>query len=314
VNSPVRVVCLMYQSVGEMALRYFLEETQDQVVALFTHQDTPGEEIWWRSAADLARAHGVPVFTPEDINQPEWVERIGQMQPDFIFSAWYRNLIRRPILDIPPRGCYNLHGSLLPYYRGRAPVNWVLVNGEAQTGMTLHVMTPRADAGEIVGQAVTPIWTQDTAQTLYDRLVPAGLEVLRAAWPLLREGRAPHVAQDESRATVVGRRGPEDGRFAWDWPAARIHNLVRAVTHPYPGAFVDTPRGRLTVWASRAVSGLVHPPPPAPGTVVCLTQQGPEITTGLGRLLVLGGQVAGQDECDGAELARRLGLESGTHL
>jgi methionyl-tRNA formyltransferase len=310
----VRVVCLMYQSVGEMALRYLLEETQDEVVALFTHEDTPGEEVWWRSAADLARAHGVPVLTPEDINQPEWVERIGQMQPDFILSAWYRNLIKRPTLDIPPQGCYNLHGSLLPYYRGRAPVNWVLVNGESQTGMTLHVMTPRADAGEIVGQAVTPVWTEDTAQTLYGRLVAAGLEVLRATWPLLREGRAPHVPQDEAQATVVGRRGPEDGRFAWDWPATRIHNLVRAVTHPYPGAFVDTPRGRLTVWTSRAVSGLVHPAPPAPGTVACLTEQGPEIVTSLGRLLILRGQMAGQDECDGDELARRLGLEIGSYL
>jgi methionyl-tRNA formyltransferase len=165
-----------------------------------------------------------------------------------------------------------------------------------------------------VGQAVTPIWTEDTAQTLYDRLVPAGLEVLRAAWPLLREGRAPHVAQDEAAATVVGRRGPEDGRFAWDWPAARINNLVRAVTHPYPGAFADTPRGRLTVWASRAVSGLLHPAPPVPGTIVRLTEQGPEVATSHGRLLVLGGQMAGREECSGPELARSLGLEAGTTL
>lgn len=313
-TEPRRVVCLMYQSVGEMVLRYLLEETPDQVVALFTHEDSPGEEVWWRSAAELAREHGVAVFTPEDINEPEWVAAIGDLRPDFILSAWYRNLVKQPILDLPPQGCYNLHGSLLPKYRGRAPVNWVLVNGEVETGMTFHRMTVRADAGDIVGQAVTPIGTDDTAATLYDRLVAAGLEVLRASWPLLREGRAPHVAQDEAAATVVGRRGPEDGRFAWDWPASRIHNLVRAVTHPYPGAFVEGPAGRLTVWASRPASGLLHPAPPAPGTVISLTAEGPEVATSHGRLLIRFGQAGEGPELDGPALARSEGWQVGTRL
>ncbi|MCD6351255.1 MAG: UDP-L-Ara4N formyltransferase/UDP-GlcA C-4'-decarboxylase [Armatimonadetes bacterium] len=149
----MRLICLAYHQIGHMGLRYFLEETDDEVVAVFTHEDRQGEEIWWPSVAELARSYGVPVYTPEDINAPDQVELLRSLRPDFIFSFWYRQLVKRPILDLPPGGCLNMHGSLLPKYRGRAPVNWVLVNGEEKTGITLHYMVERADAGDIVAQA-----------------------------------------------------------------------------------------------------------------------------------------------------------------
>jgi UDP-4-amino-4-deoxy-L-arabinose formyltransferase/UDP-glucuronic acid dehydrogenase (UDP-4-keto-hexauronic acid decarboxylating) len=310
----MRVVCLAYQLIGHEGLSFLLDESGDQVVAVFTHEDAPGEEVWWPSVAGLARERGVPVFTPEDINAPEWVERIAAMEPDLIVSFWYRYLVKRPVLEIPRLGALNLHGSLLPKYRGRAPVNWVLVNGEQETGVTLHYMTERADAGDIVAQAVVPIGDDDTALDLYRALAAAEREVLRQAWPLLRAGTAPRLAQDHSQATYVGRRTPEDGRFEWGWPAQRVHNLVRAVTHPYPGAFCEAGGRRLYVWSARPAMGVVWREPPAPGTVVAIGEDGIEVATGHGSLLVRRVQREGGEEMDGAEYARREGLRAGMVL
>ncbi len=304
----MRIICLAYHTIGHMGLSYFLDETDDEVVAVFTHADRPDEEIWWPSVAELARRRDVPVFIAEDINQPQWVEKIRELRPDFIFSFWYRQLVKRPILEIPPGGCLNLHGSLLPKYRGRAPVNWVLVNGEEKTGITLHYMVERADAGDIVAQAVVPIDFSDTALTLYQKLVEAGRLVLRAAWPLLREGRAPRLPQDESQATYFGRRTPEDGRFDWSWPALRIYNLVRAVTHPYPGAFVDFGGRQLFVWQAYPMRGLLRPHPPVPGTIQEIGPDGIEVATGEGHLLLRRVQLEGEKEMSGAAFAKRHGL------
>jgi methionyl-tRNA formyltransferase len=310
----MRVICLAYHQIGHMGLRYFLEETDDQVVAVFSHEDAPGEEIWWPSVADLARERGVPVFTPENINQPEWAEKIAALRPDFIISLWYRYLVKKPILELPAGGCLNLHGSLLPKYRGRAPVNWVLVNGEVKTGMTLQYMVPRADAGDIVGQAAVPIELHDTALTVYHKLVDAGHEVLRAAWPLLRSGQAQRIPQNEGEATYFGRRTADDGRFSWHWPALRIHNLVRAVTHPYPGAFAESTGGRLYVWSSLPAPGLVYPRLHPPGTVLQAGEEGISVATGEGSLLVRRVQLEGGEELSGCEFAARHRIERGCSL
>jgi methionyl-tRNA formyltransferase len=217
------------------------------IVALFTHADTPGEEIWWRSCADLARSRSIPVHTPEAVGV-EWTARIETMHPDVIYSFYYRSLLPVQILRLAPLVAFNMHGSLLPAYRGRAPVNWVLVNGERETGVTLHHMVARADAGDIVGQRAVPIDDRDTALTLYRKLVPLGAELMREFHPLIVEGRAPRLPQDLSKGSYYGRRHPEDGRIDWSWPARRVFNLVRALTHPYPGAFCFVDGRKLFIW------------------------------------------------------------------
>lgn len=307
----MRIVCLAYQIIGHAALRYFLEESGDEVVALITHEDSPGEEVWWPSAPDLAAEYGVPVYSPDDINAPESVELLAHLSPDFLISAWYRQLLKQQALATASRGGLNLHGSLLPRYRGRAPVNWVLVNGETETGMTLHYMVPRADAGDVVGQVRVPISEGDTALSLYHRLAAATVEVLRGTWPAVASGQAARMPQDESQATYVGRRTPRDGLFRWDWPARRIHNLVRAVTHPYPGAFFEGRRGAVFVWAAEPIEA---PTAAAPGTVTSVAHDALVVATGSGSLRVLSAQVAGDEELDGAAFARRYGLGPGAAL
>jgi methionyl-tRNA formyltransferase len=310
----MRVICLAYHLIGQMGLRYFLEETDEKVVAVFSHEDAQGEEIWWPSVRDLAKRSGVPVHTPENIDEPRWVERIASLRPDFILSFWYRFLVQRPILQLAQGGCLNLHGSLLPKYRGRAPVNWVLVNGEQKTGVTLHYMIPRADAGDIVGQAVVPIEFEDTALTLYHKLAGAGLEVMRASWPLLRSGNAPRIPQDEAQASCCGRRTPEDGRFSWDSPALNIHNLVRAVTHPYPGAFTEYGGRKLFVWSAHAMSGILRPCAPSPGTILGVAEEGISVATGEGTLLLRRVQLEGEQELAGCDFAARHNIDRGFSL
>jgi methionyl-tRNA formyltransferase len=276
------------------------------VAALVSHRDDPREEIWWRSCAELAQRHGVPVLYPEKIDA-QWTARISAMKPAVIYSFYYRYLLSESVLALAPRGAYNMHGSLLPKYRGRAPVNWMIVNGEREAGVTLHHMVARADAGDIVAQRSVAIDDSDTALTLYRKLVPLGAALIREYHPLIAAGIAPHHRQDISQGSYFGRRRPEDGRIDWHWPARRIFNLVRAVTHPYPGAFCHVDGRRMLVWESRIASETGSRG--APGEIV---GEGPggalEVAAGEGSVLVVRAQIEG-----GAEDTARGALAAELH-
>lgn len=244
----MKAVVFAYHNMGLAGLDALKRHGFD-ITAVLTHEDDPGENCWFGSVAGWAKERGISVFTPENINTEEWIGRIRQWRPDVIFSFYYRNLIRQEILDIPPSGAFNLHGSLLPAYRGRVPVNWALIHGEIKTGVTLHYMVKKADAGDIVGQREVSIDFEDTALRLYGKLCGAAMLLLDETLPLILAGQTPRHRQDESRATTFKGRRPEDGRIDWTWPAMRIYNLIRAVTEPYPGAFAHLPGGeKMTIW------------------------------------------------------------------
>jgi methionyl-tRNA formyltransferase len=244
----MKAVVFAYHNMGIAGLDA-LKREQFDIRAIFSHQDDPGENCWFGSVVEWAKRNGVSVFCPEDVNVLEWVEEIRKMSPDVIFSFYYRHLLGKEILSIPCSGAYNLHGSLLPTYRGRAPVNWVLVNGEKRTGVTLHHMVEKADAGDIVGQKEVVIEFEDTALTLYKKMCAAATELLDEVLPLMKAGRALRIVQDLGKGSYFGGRKPEDGRIDWCWPATRIYNLIRAVTDPYPGAFTHLPEGeKVFIW------------------------------------------------------------------
>ncbi|MEO5764658.1 MAG: formyltransferase [Casimicrobiaceae bacterium] len=221
------------------------------VQLVVTHQDDPGETLWFERVSDVAREHGLPVITPADPNAADAVARVAACAPDFLFSFYYRRMLGPGLLALPPRGALNLHGSLLPRYRGRAPVNWAVLQGESHTGATLHYMAAKPDAGDIVGQQAVPILPDDTAREVFDKVTVAAEIVLDAALPRLIAGTAPRVAQDLSRGAYFGARRPEDGRIDWSASARRIHDLVRAVAPPYPGAFTMLAGQRARVLATR---------------------------------------------------------------
>ena len=257
----MKAVVFAYHNIGRIGLEALWQEKFD-IQVVFSHLDDPDENIWFGSVADWAKKNRIPVFFPQNVNTPEWFEMIRNISPEVIFSFYYRNLLSRDILMIPSAGSFNLHGSLLPTYRGRCPVNWVLVKGEQHTGVTLHHIIEAPDAGDIVGQKEVPIGFEDTAFTLYQKLCAKAKELLEELLPLIKKGIAPRIAQNLKQGSYYGGRRPEDGKIEWNWPIVQIYNLVRAVTDPYPGAFTYLPEGRkLFIWWALPEKGRVSKGP-----------------------------------------------------
>jgi UDP-4-amino-4-deoxy-L-arabinose formyltransferase / UDP-glucuronic acid dehydrogenase (UDP-4-keto-hexauronic acid decarboxylating) len=301
----MRTIVLAYHEMGCVGIEALLEHGFD-IAAVFTHADARGENVWFRSVAELAARKNLTVFAPEDINHPLWVQRIRELEPDILFSFYYRKLVAQPLLDLPPDGCLNLHGSMLPKYRGCAPANWAILNGETSTGVTLHYMTRKPDAGDIVCQREVAIAPEDTAAALNRKLAEAARPMLDEYLPPIRERRAPRVPQDDAVASYFSRRTPADGAIDWSQSAHQIANLVRAVTRPYPGAFTYVRSTQMLIWEAEAVEPRESA---TPGTVLCVDPL--EIACGEGALRVGFGQPQDGIYANGAQLAANLNLVQG---
>ena len=265
-----RILFFGYSEVGYECLSLLLERG-DNVVALITHADNPDEKIWFKTPALAARERGIPVFMPENVNTTEWIERVAALQPDLILSVYFRSMIHSPILALPRLGAWNMHGSLLPKYRGRSPINWAVLQGESRIGMTLHRMVRRADAGAIVGQEGVEIGPRDTAEQAFRKVLPCARRVLARQIDALLTGTARETPQDEAQATYFGGRKPDDGRIDWRQPTKRIFDLIRAVTDPYPGAFTDVDGARLMVWWAEPVARPANSAAAQPGEILSLS-------------------------------------------
>ncbi|HEX4780178.1 MAG TPA: formyltransferase [Usitatibacter sp.] len=241
-----------YHDVGVRCLSVLLAHGVD-VSLVVTHRDDPGENIWFESVEKLARAHDIEVATPPDPNIGAFVERLEAISPDFIFSFYYRFMLSPAVLATAMRGAYNMHGSLLPKYRGRVPVNWAVLRGERSTGATLHEMVEKPDAGRIVDQMEVPILPDDRAVDVFRKVTVASELVLDRALPALLAGKAPLTTQDLSRGGYFRGRKTDDGRIDWSKGAREIHDLVRAVAPPYPGAFTEVAGARLRILRTRVV-------------------------------------------------------------
>ncbi|WP_336219389.1 bifunctional UDP-4-amino-4-deoxy-L-arabinose formyltransferase/UDP-glucuronic acid oxidase ArnA [Citrobacter amalonaticus] len=304
----MKAVVFAYHDMGCLGVQALIDAGYD-IAAIFTHTDNPGENAFFGSVSRLAADAGIPVYAPDNVNHPIWVERIHQLAPEVIFSFYYRHLLSDAILDLAPAGAFNLHGSLLPKYRGRAPLNWVLENGESETGVTLHRMVKRADAGAIIAQQRVEISPDDMALTLHHKLCQAARQMLGQTLPAIMQKEIHEVQQNESEATCFGRRTPEDSRLDWSKPASTLHNMVRAVSAPWPGAFSHSGTQKFTVWSSR-----VHPQTDAalPGTVISVSPL--LIACSQGALEVVTGQAGDGITMQGAQLAQVLGLVTGSRL
>ncbi|PAB77797.1 bifunctional UDP-4-amino-4-deoxy-L-arabinose formyltransferase/UDP-glucuronic acid oxidase ArnA [Escherichia coli] len=304
----MKTVVFAYHDMGCLGIKALLAAGYE-ISAIFTHTDNPGEKAFYGSVARLAAERGIPVYAPDNVNHPLWVERIAQLSPDVIFSFYYRHLIYDEILQLAPAGAFNLHGSLLPKYRGRTPLNWVLVNGETETGVTLHRMVKRADAGAIVAQLRIAIAPDDIAITLHHKLCHAARQLLEQTLPAIKHGNILEIAQRENEATCFGRRTPDDSFLEWHKPASVLHNMVRAVADPWPGAFSYVGNQKFTVWSSR-----VHPhaSKAQPGSVISVAPL--LIACGDGALEIVTGQAGDGITMQGSQLAQTLGLVQGSRL
>ena len=248
-----KVVVCAYHNVGYRCLEELLRQGAD-IRLIFTHEDSPTEEIWFESVRELADRHGIPCLTT-DINLPENRERVRAIAPDFLLSFYYRNMIKPQVLELARHGALNLHGSYLPKYRGRVPVNWAVINGETETGATLHYMVEKPDAGDIVDREKVSIEFTDTSLDVFNKVTAAAVTVIGRSWPRLVAGTAPRIPMDLREGNYCGGRKPADGLIDWTKSAVQIYNLIRGVTHPYPGAFSFLGGKKVIVWSAWPVEG-----------------------------------------------------------
>ncbi len=277
----------------------FLLESGECVVGLVTL--TQEKMTGVSGAVDfepLAEEFGIPLHRTPNVNDPACEAWLRELKPDILLVIGWTQLLKEPLLRLPSLVTIGFHASLLPLYRGRAPVNWSIINGETETGNTMIVLEPGADEGDIIAQRRIPITPTDTCGTIYDQVGRTEADMLAEVLPLIRQGRMPRRKQDDSIATVMPRRRPADGIIDWEKPARRLHDWVRALTHPYPGAFTFVPAGQvplmLKVWAAEpgpeTASGL------EPGFVEKDPQGWPLVAAGSGALRLLSVQFAGQEE------------------
>ena len=305
-----RTIIMGYHTLGCLGLDALLRHGFD-VAAVFTHHDNPKEEIWWDSLADRAGARGIPVHYPESLKDCGTQALVASYHPDFLFSFYFRFMLPPEVLEMARRGALNLHGSLLPRYRGRAPVNWVLVNGETETGVSLHYMVAKPDAGELVDQEAVQIAFDETPRSLYAKLEQAAVKVLDRSLPLLLAGTAPHRPLDLSQGSYFGGRKPDDGRMDWAWSARKNYFLIRGVTHPYPGAFTTWRGKRLFVWWGTPMEKDHHS---TPGTILAVTAEGCLVAAGQGALLITRCQLEGEPEHDAYTFCTLHGVLPGSKL
>jgi len=251
-NNPEAIasaVVFAYHDIGVRCLEALLEQDVD-VRLVVTHQDSESEKVWFGSVEAVAKRNNIAVIKPCDVNSADVIKHVSQCKPDFIFSFYYRQMLGQALLGIPGRGAFNLHGSLLPKYRGRVPVNWAIIHGEKESGVSLHRMEIKPDAGNLLAQRAVPILRNDTAFDVFQKLKCAAETLLLETVPEMLAGRMAETPLDLAMGSYFSGRKPQDGRIDWRLPAADIHNLIRAVAPPFPGAFFDTGPHHIEVLGS----------------------------------------------------------------
>ncbi len=275
----MRVAFLGNHTVGVRALEAIAET--EQVVGVVAHPADHEDGVRYLSVHDAAVAHGWPVLRATG-KDPALLPFLETVLPDLLWATDYRYLLPPDVLALPPLGAVNLHPSLLPRYRGRAPINWAILEGEQTLGLTAHFVDEGLDTGDVIVQRSFELGPDEDVGNALEKLYPLYVEVTREVLDAFRAGDVPRRRQDHALATVFAARHPDDGLIRWSEPADRLRNLVRAVAHPYPGAFTSVEGRRLTIWSARALPGNGA----RPGTVVAIEEDGPVVQCGSGRLLL----------------------------
>jgi methionyl-tRNA formyltransferase len=296
-------------------LEALLQNPQDEVVAVVTQPDRPKGRNLERSACPVKTylgARQIPVLSPEKVNAAESLESLRALRPDLIVVVAYGQLLKAPILEMAPFGIINVHGSLLPKYRGAAPIQWAVANGESVSGVTTMFLNERMDAGDMILKRELTIAASDTGGSYHDKLSLVGAAALRDTVELIRQGRAPRVVQNEADATMAPKLKKTDGRIEWTAPAEQIESRIRGF-NPWPGSFCVIPaEDGKTI---KVLSARVEPGSGIPGTVIALGGEGPLIQAGNNqaiRLIEL--QPEGRKPMSGAAFLCGRSLEIGMRV
>lgn len=249
-NKDKKILFFGFSDVGYRCLKYMLDEGYN-VIGVFTHDTDPHEAHWFKTPESLAKENFIPVFKPETLKTEKWYRKVKYMQPDLILSLYYRNIIPEEIFSQAKLGAYNMHGSYLPAYRGRAPLNWAIINGESYGGVSLHVLEKKFDTGAVVDQEKVDFGENEYVGDIQPRISDAALRVFTRSLESLLDGNPKTVPQDLSKASYFGKRTPEDGRIDFSKTAREVFNLIRGVSKPFPGAFTEIDGQKTVIWRAK---------------------------------------------------------------
>ena len=285
----------------------------ENIVGFFTLE--PSSLAQMSGGVDLtgiAMAAGIPLKTGTNVNAPDAVDWIRQLHPDLLLVVGWTQLVKPELLQVPRIACLGFHASLLPKYRGRAPVNWAIINGETETGNSMIVLEPGADEGDVVSQRKIPITEEDDCATIYEKVSLTECEMLDEVLPLIRQGRMPREKQNSLEATIMPKRKPQDGLIDWSWTTRRLYNWVRALTHPYPGAFSYVSGRKIIIWKARPEDATIRSEK-LPGTVEASPDGFPLVASQDGHIRILQVECEGQIPVSGPEASRTF-LQPGAIL
>ncbi|WNS45752.1 methionyl-tRNA formyltransferase [Paenibacillus sp. MMS20-IR301] len=297
------------------SLRMLLEEGYE-VAAVVTQPDRPQgrkKTLVPSPVKEAALELGLPVLQPERMRRPEAVAELAAYEPDLIVTAAYGQILPKSVLDMPKNGCVNVHGSLLPKYRGGAPIQRSIINGEQVTGVTLMYMAEGLDTGDMISRVEVPIEDEDTSGTMFEKLSIAGMELLKAEMPRLAAGRVEAAVQDDSEATYAPNLSRDDERIDWTAGSVAVYNRIRGLV-PFSGAFTLLEGETFKVWAAEKPDPHSTGGSAAPGTVLAASSRGVEVKTGDGVILLTTVQPAGKKAMSAADFSRGASLAAGTVL
>ena len=309
----MRIVYMGTPEIAATILERLLTEPYE-VVLVVTQPDRPkgrGKALACSPVKELALAHDIPVFTPEKLRLPENVEVVREAAPDMIVVAAFGQILPQSVLDIPRYGCINVHASLLPKYRGAAPIQWSIIDGEAETGITIMLMDAGLDTGDILMQTVVPIEPDETGGSLHDKLAIAGAEALVEAIPGILDGSLMPIPQGEMTTPYAKQLTKEMGRLDFAGDAAALERRIRGLS-PWPGTFTYRDGALLKIWEASVADG--DDTECAPGTVVAVTKQGFSVQTGSGVLFVTSVQPEGKRRMNADEYLRGYPMSEGIVL
>ena len=307
----MRVIFFGSAAIGFQTLEALLGSSQDELVGVVTQPDRPSgrkQKLTPCPVKTFALEHSLPVFSPEKVGSSESFQTLEKLNADLFVVVAYGQYIPQSILALPPLGSINLHPSLLPKYRGAAPIQWALANGDAVTGVSILYVSEKMDAGDILCQCEVPIGSEDTAVTMEPILAQAGADLLLEAVEQIRFGTVSASPQDEASVTEVRKLSKEDGRLDWHLPARILNNHIRGFIS-WPGCFCETATGRIKIFRAEVESGCG-----IPGEVLDVSGSGPLVATSEGALRLLEVQPAGKRAMDGAAYLRGYPLHSGDQL
>ena len=280
----MRIVFMGTPEIAVPSLERLISDGHD-LCAVVTQPDRPkgrGKKLAFSPVKEAAMRHELEILQPEKASQPDFLDRLRELNPDLIVVIAFGQILRKEVLDLPKYGCVNVHVSLLPKYRGAAPINWAIINGEEKTGVTTMFMDEGLDTGDIIKTREFSLDDEINAGQLHDIMMEEGADVLSQTVKAIEDGTAERIRQNDDESTYAPMMDRNLGHIDFKKSAVSIHNLVRG-TVPWPGAWCESPYGKMKIWKTRIGQGHTDR---EPGTIVSVGKQGIEVACGMGMLLI----------------------------